>query len=39
MSDIIIVIEEEGPDIVIIADEVETSVEAPSNTSSVPIVI
>lgn len=39
MSDIIIVIEEEGPDIVIIADEVETSVEVPSNTSSISIVI
>ena len=39
MSDIIIVIEEEGPDIVIVADEVETSVEVPSNTSSISIVI
>lgn len=39
MSDIIIVVEEEGPDIVIITDEVETSVEVPSNTSSISIVI
>ena len=34
MSDIIVVIEEEGPDIVIIADEVETSVEIPSNSNT-----